>query len=89
MSGRLDYLQRALTGKFTPIMKSVKDEWYERTGEDSFGRLSCFRHALTRWSICGKSWHIFLFPYGRRSFHISKNQIDINNPLFSIYWYRK
>jgi len=89
MSGRWVYLNRALTGRFDPVMLQVKKEWDVRTGENSFGRLDSFRYALTHWSISFKNGHIFLFPYGRNIFHISKKLIHISNPLFSIYFYLK
>jgi len=86
---RLDYLDRAITGRFDPIMLSSKKEWDKMTGENSFTRLGCLRWALTHWSWRFKHGHFFILPYGQICYENDENHFHLNCRLFSIYWMKK
>ncbi len=83
---RLDDLYRVLTGISDTTMLRVMKECKTRTGENSFSRLNCLRHAFSAWSFMGG--HVFLFPFGPNIFRLSKDEVHIKNPLFSIHFYR-
>jgi len=86
MSARWMYLNRALTGRFDPIMLSAKKEWDKSTGENSFTRLDCLHFALTRWGIHFKRGFFFFLPAGGWCWINDKHTFHINCVLFSLYW---
>lgn len=88
MTDRLEYLNRGITGRMSPLMRQVKTEWEQRMKTEAFPRLDSIRYALSCWTIVKKkNWWFMLLPYGKSTLTIKKNIIQIRTPLFSIYWY--